>query len=463
MNDNHSPQSWRDAVAALWNTRVLPYCREHQWAIIGVTWALVYLLACVGVCEQFAADGTKRSIVDPLYRALQLFILDDSMIVVGPVTSWKLEVARFLAPTVAAYTSFVALLLFFRERVMLFRLGRYTEHVIICGLGRRGLAFAQSFQQDGCPVVIIEQNPDNTNITACRDLGMPVLMGDATDARQLTHARLATAKLLIAATGDDATNLEVAIAAHSLMAQPTAPPAAAVQCWVHVVDPQLCLLLTQHALFAGGASRLVLHIFNTYQQSARLMLAQHPLARSAGAAHDPRDVHLILAGFGQMGESIAVQAAYAAQETPTTKLRITVIDRDALARQRRFQARYPQLTDTCTLHFVPCDIEDPTLFAHLDAWMHDQQSLTTVVVAFDDDSFCLSSAMSILWSFASNGIPILVRISEESGLAVLLEDRDDQPDWLHYVHAFGALAEVCTRAVLLNEAQDEPAETSGNG
>ena len=74
-----------------------------QWILVALLGLAAFVLGVVGFTGFFAALGEPRSFWDVLYLTLQLFILESGS-VSGPVP-WELEVARLLAPTVAAYTA----------------------------------------------------------------------------------------------------------------------------------------------------------------------------------------------------------------------------------------------------------------------------------------------------------------------------------------------------------------------
>ena len=84
------------------------------------------------------ADAAGRA--DPahrfLYLSIQLFVLQSGAVL--PPLPWELEVARFLAPAVAGYTAISALAVLFREQLQRLRTLRLQDHVVVCGLGRKG-------------------------------------------------------------------------------------------------------------------------------------------------------------------------------------------------------------------------------------------------------------------------------------------------------------------------------------
>ncbi|WP_044950967.1 NAD-binding protein [Halorhabdus tiamatea] len=80
--------------------------------------------------------------------------------------------------------------------------------VIIVGGGRVGRALADRLEARGENVVIVED--DETQVEAIRNDGFTAIIGDGTDTDVLREAGANNAKTVVAATGDDDTNLLVA-------------------------------------------------------------------------------------------------------------------------------------------------------------------------------------------------------------------------------------------------------------
>src|SRR5690606_32521225 len=92
----------------------------------------------------------------------------------------------------------------------------YEQHIIICGLGKVGYRTALEllkFQRD---VVGIESNEDGRFLTALRDRGIPVLIGDASRPEFLERAGIRRADAIIPATDNELANLDIALHAREL-------------------------------------------------------------------------------------------------------------------------------------------------------------------------------------------------------------------------------------------------------
>ena len=398
----------------------------------------------MGFVKHFGALGQSRSPGDLLYLTIQLFVLESGA-VVGPV-GWELEVARFLAPAVAAYTAVLALALLFYERFQLFRLRFVRDHVVICGLGYKGLVLARGFHERRDRVVVIDRDEDNDLIDQCRKLGATVLIGDATSEEFLSLARVDRAKYLFAVSGDDGANADVTVRAYTHVAK---LPGPTLKCFVHIVDPRLCDLLREQERATDKADRFRLEFFNVYDTGARAVLTQYP-PFDHGPDETPR---LLVAGMGHMGESLVVHAArsWRARHSATNeRLRISIIDRNAGQLVESLVLRYPELETACELDPLTMEIPSPDfvrgdyLFAN-----EGRCDVTIAYVCLDDDTAALTTALALRQKVKEDGIPIVVRMRHDAGLATLLGGLHGEERAFDGPYAFGLLDRTCTPELVL--------------
>src|ERR1035437_1317777 len=85
---------------ALWRGRGRRAWEAARWLVIGGLFITALVLGWIGFDLNARAPGQPGPFADNLYRSLQLFITHSGA-VAQPVP-WQLEVARFLAPAVAA-------------------------------------------------------------------------------------------------------------------------------------------------------------------------------------------------------------------------------------------------------------------------------------------------------------------------------------------------------------------------
>jgi Trk K+ transport system NAD-binding subunit len=89
-------------------------------------------------------------------------------------------------------------------------------HVIVVGLGNVGTAVTGQLHDLGFDVVCVDNRPDAPGIGMARQLGLPVVIGDAFREETLRAAYLDTCLALVSVTSLDVVNLEAALTARSL-------------------------------------------------------------------------------------------------------------------------------------------------------------------------------------------------------------------------------------------------------
>jgi Trk K+ transport system NAD-binding subunit len=89
-------------------------------------------------------------------------------------------------------------------------------HVIVVGLGNVGTSVTGQLHDLGFDVVCVDNNPGAAGIPMARQLGLPVVIGDAFREETLGAANLETCRALVSVTSSDIVNLETTLTARAL-------------------------------------------------------------------------------------------------------------------------------------------------------------------------------------------------------------------------------------------------------
>lgn len=393
----------------------------------------------------FARVYPGMSFLDVLYRDLQLFTLESGA--VDGAVPWQLEVARVLAPAVAAWAIVRTIMYALRERFRRASILFYRDHVVVCGLGRAGAEFVRDLRNRHRKVVAIEQDENRDTVHACRQAGVVVLIGDATSERVLRSAGLKRAAAVIGVCGDDGANIELALTLQKLMNKRRERP---LLCFLHMQDFALASLFKTHGILTRPDDGLDVQVFNLYENAARALFYAHPLDYEPITPEDPRTVHLVVLGFGQMGESVAVQAAKIGHFANEKKLRITVFDRDANARRESFHVRYPNIDAVCDIEFRQAEFDITETMEAIERIVRDPDALPTVALCFDNDSRNLQYALTLRERLRGAASPLRVRISEDTGVAQLVQHaKNDEA-----IDCFGMVDTLCRWELLRDQTLD---------
>jgi len=420
--------------------------KHIQWPLVALLGVVALVLGYAGFVGYFAALGEPRSPLDVIYLTLQLFVLESGS-VWGPVP-WQLQVARLLAPTVAGYAAVGALAILFREQFERFRVRFFRGHVVICALGRKGLLLAKSLRKRGDRVVIIEEDAENDLIETAREYRAVVIIGDARDPQVLRKAGVTRASHLVAVSGDDGVNAEVAVQARGFIdGRRTAP----LSCLVHVVDPELCNLLRMQEIGRRKEEPFRLDFFNVFEGGARAVLNDFPVAGTGGEKR-ATEGHIVVVGLGRFGENLVLQATrewHINDGGSKNRLRVTVVDKTARSRAGSLLARYPWLGPICELTPVETSFDSSEFAAAPFLFAKDGRlTATSIFVCVDDDSKGISTGLLLHRRVRGHDVPVVVRTVHGAGLASLLHEDQLAEGQFAGLHAFGLLDRMCNPDLL---------------
>jgi CPA2 family monovalent cation:H+ antiporter-2 len=157
--------------------------------------------------------------------------------------------------------------------------GGLADHVVIAGGGRVGQHLAHALRDVDAPLVIVEQ--DHGRMEACRELGFPVVYGDAANPIVLHAAGIHEAGLLVVAIPPPDVTAEIIVHARSVVPDlPVVARADSVE-EMHalrrlgvrdIVQPELegSMAMVRHALQHLGVPR---HLADRVEVALRLDLA----------------------------------------------------------------------------------------------------------------------------------------------------------------------------------------------
>jgi len=376
---------------------------------------------------------------------------------VYPVTLGGRLIAVFLMFTgisaLSVLTAAIAASFVKNDQLQWLRIRTLHNHVILCGLGDKGLLLAKAFRERGQAVVIIEKNEANELIEVGRELGAFVVIGDATEPEMLTRARIGEAKYLIAVCGDDGANAGIAAHARDLAGQ---RKGGSLTCSIHIVDPELWYLLRKWEIATVSAFRL--QFFNVFDIGGRAMLnAYPPFEMTSGEMLTAP--HILVVGSRKLAQNVVVHTTRLWRDSPHAshlRLRVSIVDKDTAMLKESIYLRHPGLEKVCDIETYTVDVKSPEF--HHGAFLYDAHKhflITAAYICLDEDTEGLSAALALLHRARQHRIPIVVRMNQDAGLATLLHGAQDTTRSFTSLHAFALLEKACQPELVLggtNEA-----------
>ena len=347
-----------------------------------------------------------------------------------------------------------------------------TNHVVICGLGDLGLRLALEGRSRGKPIIAIEQRGNTDAIEQARANGVEVIEGDAGDEAVLREAQVERADFIVAACREDQINIAIAARVGQLL-PPRLERREPLVCRLLITDYELRSLLADESLFpslnGGGREmrskyRINFGDLNLHDTAARQCLRMHNLDFEPIRREDETTVHLIVSGFGPMGQSLALHAArighFSNAAARERRLRITVVD-DAETAFSRFQQQFSKIGDICDLRFRQAD-RTPSLVNGLDQLSADaaeSKELVTYAVCLEkeqtaDDRQNLEIGLKLSGLTAKRPVQTLIYQGTRRGFASLFPAQGTGAGLSPRLHAFGMKEDIYSWDVLLHESED---------
>ncbi|MGE3840291.1 MAG: NAD-binding protein [Vicinamibacterales bacterium] len=416
---------------------------DPHWLLIRLSTAFVFLLGWLGFFLYARDNGLHTSPLSAPYSALQLFILHTPHL--EGRFNLALEAARWLAPLVFGWATISGAVALFEKELRLLALPRRSGHVVICGLGRRGLELVRCFVGRGQKVVAIDKTADSESVRQAEYLGAIVVIGNVTDEATLRRARAPQAHTVVAVCGEDGTNVEISLRVSNLLGGSQVKRKSPLQCHVQLTDVALRASFQQTQALTQAPPRCRVQFFDPFEGHVRTVVQELPLDGDGVPVSDARRVRLVILGLGRMGEALALKAAQLGHFANRQPLQIAVIDRTAFLKKDRLLFRYPALATLCDLEFHALEIESPAARDRLQQWCDDEQTLTTVAICFDDDCRSADVALRLIPSLRTSRVA--VRLSSGLGLATMLESWTTQSGSPARPFVFGMVREGhCERA-----------------
>ncbi len=425
---------WR--LRRFWRRSVRPLWRDLRGPVVLVLALAVIVLGTIGFTQP---NGGDLSWWEAMFKSIQLYGF-----AAGDVSSdapLSLNIARVLGPLIVGYAAVRGLLVLSREQVRLlgFRFLR-RNHVIVAGLGDVGFRLAAALNDAGARVVAIERDIGNLSIEGCRERGIGVMIGDATDPDVLRAVRIDRAEHLVVAPGVDGVAIDVIASAARVVDGQRSEP---LRVFAHIEDRGLWQAMEAWTLTDSSDLDIRVQLFNLYEAAVRLLLDEHPPFTDEDADQRRGPAVLVL-GDESIAEILIVNIARLwrnAREFERARLELTLAGPDAVETCEQLLARYPQLDWICRLQAWPIDLDSPTL--HKSDYVNEAGA---AYVAFRDEAEGLAAALQLARASLPADTITLAINDERLGAARLATDGTGATR----IGVFGILSRTLIPDVLLD-------------
>ena len=329
------------------------------------------------------------------------------------------------------------------------------KHIIICGLGLNNRYIIDSILEQQKKdkkkqqIIIIEKYSDNIYIDEYRKKEQcNVIIKDASKRSVLQYVGIDTAEYIIVSTGSDYLNLS--IAENIYEENKASKREKKVQAYVHIED---------NIIERNYNNKLDenINIFSYNENSVRALFTNDMiLSENLDTVSKEDQVHLLVIGFGSLGQKCVVHAIETGHFYNAKKLKITIVDKD-INQWKKFEHyyRYKAIEDVEVV-FKNIDINSMAFNEEIIECFDD---ITNVIIALDEDNTTIMFLNDFVHKIKQNRYlksseielpPIAVRFKIEINSLLSKIDKS--------IRKFGETSESSNINLIINSALDKKAK-----
>ena len=165
-----------------------------------------------------------------------------------------------------------------------------------------------------------------------------------------------------------------------------------------------------------------------------------------------RAPHILVIGIGKMGQRVIVEAARDwgfNQEDPPQKIKITLVDIEAEKKLGMLINQHPRLNQLASLISHNMDILSGEFDGLIKMILPDpDHRLDLCYICLDDETFSLQTGLRLNHQLRKYRVPIVMRMAESGGLALLIDQSAGEMDSFGTLRIFDLLDQTCTAELL---------------
>jgi voltage-gated potassium channel Kch len=382
-------------------------------------------LACgaVGYWQHAAAPRWD----DVLVRTIRLFSLGE----LPADANWLIRAGRICGVIVLFRALMAVYLRFTRERWTAWRAARMKNHVVVFGLGRKGLDAVLAARSAKKRVVVVDKDPDPILAEQAEKAGAFLLVADATESTTISAAGIRGAAEAIAVCADDSVNIDILLSCATLREEAAA--ASPLRTVIHLRNLHLRDALIRQHWLPTLRKTLDLRFVNFAENTARAFIQSTPFETAPGTG----PLHLIIIGFGPVGQAVAVHAARLLHFAEGEKPRISIIA-ETSTDIATFCARWPAFEAACRATFYELTPGSHAVETLSFLTPQERAERITIIVTADTDERALTLGLSMNRTRPTGGEhPLHIHQSAtSSAVALIRKTTATAPQTIHF---FGTL------------------------
>ena len=418
---------------------VILYTRKYAVHIF------LFLLALItGFYSFYNYSVEEHSILNALYFTFQLFVLVVSDVFTEdgsslPYYPWSVEIARWSAALYIISTLFIAMYRLLETSILLVYYQTIGNHYVVFGYNENSIAFIEDLRKKKKRVILVADNMSNEVVDYLENLKVVVLNHRSNEENIYVKCGLARAKTIVLLHKEDVDNLnELMDIQHDFIKHGKSNPGLTV--YIHLQDViSRNLFLDLESMAVEGNRYFQVKPINLYNLFVDDLFEKYPIYKTE---QDDTPVHLLIIGFGPLGQHIALKAATQSGQFEKNAPHITAIDKSMPKIKQEWQRNYPEINERINISLRTFDVEAE----QLNTIIYSQETpITHVYVCLHGDNLDLWAGIEL-----SNQFPYIPIYLEFSGGSVAEKWVQSDVSGTRLIYGTGTFREILTEERLLN-------------
>lgn len=385
---------------------VMIYTRKYALHVFLFVLALI-----AGFYSFYQYSVEDHSVLNALYFTFQLYLLDftdvfttdgSTLLRYPPIV----EIARWSAALYTISTLFIAMYRLLEMSILLVFYQIIGDHYVVFGYNENSLSFIKDLRKYKKRVVLIAEDMTSEEIDELEDLKTVVVKTDENEQYLFTKLGLDRASHVVLFYEKDIDNLNAFMKIEYYLEnnQKIEPP---FSLYIHLTKVNSRRLLID--LEKGRSNKkhsYPVHIINLYNLFVEHLFATYPIFQrnqSEGL------LHLLIIGFGPMGQQIALKALHEIEKREHRTMLITALDKHMIKIKAEWDQQLPTITDQAAITLQNFDIESETV----ESVINDQAvPITHIYICLDEEYLDVLAGIELSDRFPKT--PIFIEFSKNS-------------------------------------------------
>ena len=290
--------------------------------------------------------------------------------------------------------------------------------------------------------LIVTDNIKPEIVNMFRLKGIVVFSGTPGDSNILRNAQVKKARTIYLLHEDDTVNINAAkqLADYKTNCHEKFRTIT-LKCNVQVQDLNLRNLFVEHELFIKQDECFEIIPFDAYKLAVRHLFNQHPLDRKGISPESNKRVHLLIAGMGNMGRQVLLQALQIGHYANGIPIKISCIDKMPEGNKQAVISSIPEIELYDNISFHHMELDSMYFIRFVEKELKKKDQYVSLLIATKEDTHGFNVALQVrhaLWRIA-NDLKIYVHISQNRVYQSLVDEmrNDSQSHISDDIYPFG--------------------------